>query len=548
MPQEFEDPGALEGAHGAGEYRNPNDVDFPSKGLEPQGLPTGRALRPEPRPYQRDVIARFDAEVAAGRRRVLLVSPTGSGKTIISAAIIEAAVARGERVLFLAHRRELIQQASSKLYGVGVDHGIIQAGFPTRPGARVQVASVWTLHARAVRKMAMEIPPADLVVVDEAHHSIARTYRRLIAAYPGAAILGLTATPCRGDGRGLGGVFETLIECPSVAELTKLGHLIRAKVYAPSRPDLKGVKVRAGDYAEGELAQKMDVPKLTGDIVSHWLRLAERRPTIVFATSVAHSVHLRDEFRAANVMAEHVDGETPAEERDAIFRQLANGLVEVVTNVGVATEGFDLPDIGCIVLARPTKSLGLYRQMIGRGLRPAPGKTDVLVLDHSGAVFEHGLPDEPVEWTLRDDRRAVNPVQAARKKGQKPRLADCPECHAVRFEGQPCPVCGWRPRPKPEAFAVAMGELGEVDRHGGVVKETYSRAYLQNYCRMLLAYAQETGRKPGWAFYTYRDIFGAKPKWGPWSVTPLPPNDEVRARMRSRDIAYRKSQEKRGAA
>jgi DNA repair protein RadD len=434
------------------------------------------APRPQLRDYQVDVIGRFGAEVAAGRRRILLVAPTGSGKTVIGGAIIEAAVTAGKRILFLAHRRELVAQASRKLHDVGVDHGIVQAGFPSRPGARVQVASIPTLHARAVRTYSMELPPAGLVVVDEAHHARARTYQRLIGAYPDETVLGLTATPCRGDGRGLGNIFEVLVECPSVAELTAAGYLVGTKVYAPSRPDLTGVQVTHGDYNETQLAQRMDVDHLVGDIVSHWLRLANRRRTVCFATGVAHSVHLRNEFRAAGVLAEHIDGSTPLEERDAILARLAGGTVEVVCNAMVLTEGFDCPPISCIILARPTKHMGLYRQMVGRVLRPAPGKVDALVLDHAGAVFTHGFVEEPVLWTLSEDHRAENPVQRSRGEYLAPKLVTCPECAAVRHEGKPCPACGWRPQPKPESVDVVDGELGEVDRQRRVNAQSYSAA------------------------------------------------------------------------
>jgi DNA repair protein RadD len=179
----------------------------------------------ELRPYQQRVIDRVGAEIAVGRRRLLLVAPTGSGKSVIAAAVVADAVGCQKRVLFLSHRRELIQQTSAKLHAAGVDHGVIQAGFPTRPGEGVQVASISTLHARAVRTNKMELPAADLFVIDEAHHCRARTYRRLIEAYPSAIILGLTATPCRGDGRGLGNMFETIVECPPVAELIAGGFL-----------------------------------------------------------------------------------------------------------------------------------------------------------------------------------------------------------------------------------------------------------------------------------------------------------------------------------
>jgi superfamily II DNA or RNA helicase len=219
----------------------------------------------------------------------------------------------------------------------------------------------------------------------------------------------MTATPCRGDGRGLGSVFEEIVECPQIETLIELGFLVRTKVYAPSTPDLTGVRVERGDYVESQLAERMDKAKLVGDIVEHWHRLAAGRKTVVFATGVAHSIHIRDEFRRSGVLAEHIHGKTPVEERDAILARLSRGEVDVVCNCAVLCEGWDQPDVSCIVLARPTKHMGLYRQMIGRVLRPAPGKDHALVLDHAGATWQHGLVEEPVVWTLDEDRRAENP-------------------------------------------------------------------------------------------------------------------------------------------
>jgi superfamily II DNA or RNA helicase len=418
---------------------------------------------PQLRLYQLDLIERLDA---TPEQRELLVAPTGSGKTVIAAEIIRRAIARGERVLFLAHRRELIAQAHAKLYVLGIDAGIIQAGFEPRPEQTVQVASIQTLWARAYRGSRMEPPPANLVVVDEAHHVRAKTYQGILDSYPEAVIIGLTATPCRGDGRGLGNVFDALTECPSIQELIDFGFLVPTKVYAPSTPDLTGVRVERGDYMERQLAERMDQAKLIGDIVEHWHRLAESGKTVVFATGVAHSVHIRDEFLRSGVLAEHIDGTTPTEERDAILARLSRGETEVVTNCMVLTEGWDQPDVSCIVLARPTKHMGLYRQMIGRVLRPAPGKEYALVLDHAGAVFQHGFVEEPVLWTLDQDRRAENPVQAARSKQEAPGLTTCPECSAIRTSGQPCPACGWRPQPKRQAIDVIDGDLAHIARDG----------------------------------------------------------------------------------
>jgi superfamily II DNA or RNA helicase len=278
----------------------------------------------------------------------------------------------------------------------------------------VQVASIQTLHARAIRSRAMDMPPADILVIDEAHHARASTFQATIDAYAQAAIVGLTATPCRRDGLGLGNIFDALVEAPQVATLIEQKVLLPARVYAPSTPDLTGVRVERGDYAEGQLAARVNTAELVGDIGSHWLKLGERRPTVCFATGVEHSVAIRNEFRRLGVMAEHLDGSTPTDERDAILKGLAEGRVELVTNCAVLTEGFDCPEIGCLILARPTKSFSLLRQMIGRALRPSPGKADAIILDHSGSVFIHGLPDDDIAWTLDTDGRAVNRTHAAR--------------------------------------------------------------------------------------------------------------------------------------
>src|SRR5207248_7900130 len=196
---------------------------------------------PELRPYQSDVIARIWAAIEDAKRRVLLVAPTGSGKTVVAGAVVADAVARGMSVVFLAHRRELVTQASRKLHEVGIDAGIILPGFQMRLSEPVQVASIASLHARAIRSSTIEMPAGDLVIIDEAHHCRARTYRRILEAYPKAIVIGMTATPCRGDRRGLGNVFEVLIECPSVGDLIATGYLVGATIYAPSRPDLVGV-------------------------------------------------------------------------------------------------------------------------------------------------------------------------------------------------------------------------------------------------------------------------------------------------------------------
>jgi DNA repair protein RadD len=496
---------------------------------------------PSLRPYQQKLVDDTRAAIARGRRRLLMVLPTGGGKTVVIAAVIASATTRGRHSLFLAHRRELVGQAALKLFHAGVDAGTLAAGFPSRPEQPVQVASIATLHARAIRTGSIELPPADLVVVDEAHHCRARTWKAIIDAYPNAIVLGLTATPCRGDGRGLGNLFEEIVEGPSVATLIKDGFLVPTRVYAPERPDLSDVRVSRGEYVEADLERAMDRDQLVGDIVEHQMRLAGRRPTVVFASGVAHSVHIRDEFRRAGVLAEHIDGGTPAEERDAILRRLAEGKVDLVSNAAVLTEGWDSPTVSCVVLARPTKSLSLFRQMVGRVLRPADCKTDALVIDHAGAVFAHGFIEDPITWTLREDRRAENLKQRSRDGGRAPKLVECPECRAVRLQGQPCPACGWRPRPQGGEIEVAEGDLAPVTRNWRQPAPFDSGDKITFY-RQLIHIADERGYRRGWADHKFKEKFGA---WPPRrDVTALEPDAATLRWVKSRQIAYARARQK----
>jgi DNA repair protein RadD len=491
-------------------------------------------------PFQHTAVEQIEAAVAAGIRRILLVCPTGGGKTVIASDLIKRWVAQYMASLFVAHRREIIQQTSSKLHGNGVAHGIIMAGADKnlRPQEMVQVASIDTLRARSLNSTAHRLPPAKIIWIDEAHHARARTYERLIEAYPDAIIIGLTATPVRGDGRGLGNVFETIIECPQVAELIGLGFLVRARVYAPVIPDLRGVRTRTGDYVIDQLARRMNTDQLVGDIVEHWLKHSERRRTVAFACDVAHSVHIRNEMLAADIRAEHLDANTPIKEREWILARLASGETEVVTNCQVLSEGWDCPPVGCVILARPTKQMGLYRQMIGRTLRPYEGKSDCIVLDHSGACYRHGLPEDPIEWTLDVDQRAANPVHDRRKRDAEHRLRECPSCKAL-MAIPPCAACGWFPEPKARNIDFEEGELGLVV-NGKARAQQYTNEQKITWHQMLIGEALRRGKNPNWAFYLFRDKFGHdRPAY--WDRTALIPSPEVSNFVKSRIIAFAKS-------
>jgi DNA repair protein RadD len=495
----------------------------------------------KPRPYQDDVIAEIERRVAAGERRILLVAPTGSGRTVIAAALLAGA---SRRALMIAHRREIVNQTSDKLASFGVFHGIIQAGDERklRPMAPVQVASIQTLHARAIRSDAMPMPLADLLIIDEAHHACATTYQAVLEKYPDAIVLGLTATPCRGDGRGLGGIFDVLIECPQIPELIEHKYLVPTRIYAPVNPDLRGVQTRQGDYVESQLADRMDRDKLVGDIVTHWHKHGEGRRTVCFAVSVGHSQHITNEFNHAGISAEHLDGGTSIEDRAAILARLASGETQVVCNCMVLTEGFDCPDIGCIILARPTKKMGLFRQMIGRGLRPADGKQDCIILDHSGAVWVHGRPEDRVAWTLDPDERATAPEHQKRGQSDKRNdrgLLECSQCSAIRVGGKPCPACGFMPKRPAEFIPTTAGELGLV-KHGTATRVEPDEFMKAEWLGMFHAIQMMRGYNPKFPTAKFMERFGHWPPRGP--VRPIAPSDECLAWVRSRQIAYARRQ------
>jgi DNA repair protein RadD len=497
----------------------------------------------ELRPYQTEVVNQING---APERRLMLVAPTGSGKTVIAADVIHGA--EDLHVLFLAHRRELIRQTQTHLAQFDAHAGIILAGEPRNNMRRVQVASIQTLHSRCIRH-GQDLPPAGLVFVDESHHAPAQSYRAIIERFPEARIVGMTATPIRRDGYGLGSIFERMIECPQVPELIELGFLVPTKVFAPAAPDLRGVHTRCGDYVESELAERMDQAQLVGDVVSHWHRLAEGRKTVVFATSVAHSVHLTDEFQKSGVRAEHIDGSTPKDERDEILQRLSEGDLALVSNCQVLTEGWDQPDVACCILARPTKSMGLYRQMVGRVIRPAPGKAHALILDHAGATLVHGFVEDRAGWTLDPDERAES--HAHRRRDQENReghggLLTCSQCSAVRMPGKACPNCGFMPKRPGEYLHVRDGDLAHLDRNGRTHAQEYSAEERQRWHRMLLYICLERGYKPGWAGYKFKEKFGT---WPPGTRdVPLKPSAEVLSWERSRRIAYAKGMAARQAA
>ena len=449
------------------------------------------------RPYQLAAVESARRAIAGRKRRLILLAPTAAGKTVIASGIIESAVSRGKTVLFLAHRKELIQQASAQIDAFGIDHGIIMSNhWRRRPGLQVQVASVQTLAQRA-------LPPADLVIIDEAHLSLAKTYTDLIAAYSDAVILGLTATPLRADGKPLGAVYQEIIPVSSVQQLMRMGFLVRPRHFAPSRPDLTKIGHKGGDYDEGQLSDAMDKPDLIGNIVDHWRSAALGRTTAVFAVRIQHSKNIVAQFIAAGVRAEHVDGTTPARLRDQILSRFASGETTVVSNVGVFTEGYDNPRISAIVLARPTESLTLYLQMGGRGLRihPESGKQDCIILDHAGCAHAHGFVDEDREWSLDGKKK-----RGAVKREQPVRT--CDKCFAAYHAAlRVCPECGYAPPVEDHEISTdetaALVEVTDAMRLE-MAKAKRREAAKAKTLEDLIALGKLRGYKPSWAYMRHR--------------------------------------------
>lgn len=407
------------------------------------------------RDYQEAAINRIRDSFRQGNKRVLLVSPTGSGKTVIFSYVSAGTARNGKRVLIIAHRRELLKQISKSLKVAGVKHAVLTADYRGVPQTNVVVASVFTLARRLKRW-----PKPDLIVGDECHHFTPdSTWGKVVNHFADAFLLGVTATPERLDGKGLGLMFDDMVLGPSVAELTAQGFLSPADVYAPSIPDLRQVRSRAGDYAGTDLEVAMVKPSITGSAVSHYTKLAAGKRACVFCVSVKHAKDVADDFRRAGYNAHHVDGSMDVAERDKILEDFERGTVQVLTSCDLISEGFDIPAIEVAILLRPTQSLSLYLQQVGRAIRIHPDKTSTIVLDHAGNTARHGFIDEHREWELTDGS-----VRKKREGDKPPAARTCPDCYAVHRPAPICPKCGHVYKVNNRKVEQVEGELVQISK------------------------------------------------------------------------------------
>ncbi len=414
----------------------------------------------ELRDYQAELVASTGGALRRSRR-VLLVLPPGGGKTVIAAFIAQRFASRQSTTFFNCHRAELLVQTSRTFTKAGLQHGFIAAGQSFQKNQMVHVCSVDTLKRRLDK-----IAQPKAVIWDECHHIGAAGWKAIMESWPDAYHIGLTGTPWRLDGTGLGEFFDEMVLGPTPADLIEMGSLAPYEIYAPSAPDMKGVRKQMGDFARGDSERAMDKPKLTGDMITHWRKHAAGRRTVGYAVSVAHSKHMAEQFTAAGIPAAHLDGDTPTGERAELVRQFADGRVQVLFNVDLFGEGFDLSAIAqrdvtidAAILARPTQSLSLYLQQSMRPMRPALGKI-AIILDHAGNCQRHGFPDDVRDWTL-DGREKGK--KAANDNGPPPPVT-CDGCFMqIRRPLPPCcPSCGKLLRQEAKPPEVAEGELARM--------------------------------------------------------------------------------------
>lgn len=444
------------------------------------------------RPYQNQLANDIRGAFGSGANRPLAVSPTGSGKTVLFSYITSQVLKRGSRVIIVAHRREILDQISATLKRVGVPHGFIQAG----KSASIQPAMVASIQTLARRLDT--VPAPDLVIIDEAHHSVSKSYVQMFAAWPTAKFIGVTATPERLDGKGLGAMFDRMVMGPSVQWLIDNGFLAQPVYYAPREVvDLSQVHTVAGDFDRSEAEEIVDTPRITGDAVTHYVRFCNRQRAVAFCISVAHAQHVADTFNSCGIPSASIDGTLDPEVRKQRVEDLTAGKILVLTSCELISEGFDLPAVNAAILLRPTHSLSMHLQQVGRALRPYPGKTNAIILDHVGNCLRHGLAEQERDWDLSGREKRL-------KKSSLVETKQCSKCFAI-FAGTVCPQCG-------SQREIAVREIEEVDGElqrlsiEDISKKREERRE-EGKCKTLddfRALAKLRGYKLGWAFFRWQ--------------------------------------------
>lgn len=447
------------------------------------------------RPYQQEAVEAIRDAYKGGAKSPLFALPTGGGKTWTFAYIAQQTALKGTRVCILVHRDHLIRQCSDALRLLGVPHGVIAPGYAELNARHVQIASVQTL-ARRLHRWADAF---DLFIVDEAHHAVATTWSKIFDRYPTSKRLGVTATPIRLDGRGLIKYFDRLIVGPSMGHLIDKGFLAKYRIFAPRvKPDMSGLKKRAGDFQADGAAAVMDRPTITGDAVEHYRKHLNGLPAIAFCCTIAHAKNVARTFQDAGIPSAVIEGANTHEERKALIEGLASGSIKVLASCDVISEGVDIPTCQGAILLRPTESLTLYLQQVGRALRPKPDGSAAVILDHAANSQRHGLPDDPRVWDLSGGLIAQKAVS----------VRTCENCFAI-YSGnaKECPSCGHVPTPKMGRTGPALvaGTLEEIE--AAVMaqeRRLLADEAVQKELERLKALARMRGYREGWAYHMWR--------------------------------------------
>lgn len=423
------------------------------------------------RQYQKEVLTEATESMRAGIRKMILMAPTGSGKTVLAAFMLDRASSQGFHSLFIVHRRELINQSTRTFSEFEINHGIIANGYMPDNRHNIQLVNIGSLAKRVDK-----IKKPKFIIWDECHHIAAKSWEKIYSRFPDAIHIGLTATPQRLDAKGLVKYFDKIIFGPSVQWLIENKFLSDYRIYSPSTINTDGIKTIGGDFSKHDLESAADRPSITGDAVSHYKKLAYGKRAVAFCTTIEHSKHVAAQFNAEGIPAMHVDGDTDPKARDEATEKLQSGELMVLTNVDLFGEGYNLPSLEVSILLRPTQSLGLYLQQIGRCLRISPGKIYAIILDHAGNLGRHGLPDEDREWSLEGKDRNT------KKINQEVKIKICSKCFAAqRSFNKVCQFCGAAFESKEMVVDHKDGELQEIDvnkiRKNRKQEEAMARTY-----------------------------------------------------------------------
>lgn len=491
----------------------------------------------ELRPYQNNAVDRAWLSIEHDERPIV-VSPTGSGKTVVAGALIDRARAQGMRAMLMTPRREILWQTVKTIRAFGHETGILMGDETCRRYEPVQVVCWPTLVQRSARSAAW-FPDADLVLIDECHLALSRKMvDRVLPHYENSKVIGLTATPARAGGHGLGDYFTDMLEIVSIPTLIGEGFLVPGRYFGGSMPDMAKVKTTAGDYNQQQSSDICSSATLVGDVVMNWMRLAGDRHTIVFAVDIRHANALAERFSKEGVSVGVVTQGTTDADRNEIIDRFRSREIQVLCNVMVAAYGFDVPTVDCVVLARPTKSIPLHLQMLGRGLRPAEGKDHCLVLDHAGNVMRLGMAEDDYAWTLSNTRRVQD--SARFEKGERTdKPVQCKACGHMFRRSPVCPKCGWQiPAPKRDVKHVEA-DLVEITQQR--IKEWQDK---RQFYQELMFMAAEGDWHPKRAACLYREKFDQWParKWN--NLEAVEATDATRRYVKSRAIAYAKSRKR----